>query len=57
MVDKKMLEFAKCAKDPVYYMNTYGHVFNAKEKMVTQMECFEYQNDCLRNFHQYQNNI
>jgi hypothetical protein len=57
MVDKKMLEFAKCAKDPVYYMNTYGHVFNAKERMVTQMTCFEYQNDCLRNFHEYQNNI
>jgi hypothetical protein len=25
--------------------------------MVTQMTCFEYQNDCLRNFHEYQNNI
>jgi len=52
-----MLEFAKCAADPVYYMNTYGYVFNAKEKQVTQMTCFEYQNDCLRNFHEYQNNI
>ena len=57
MVDKKMLEYAKCAKDPVYYMNTYGHVFNARERMVTQMECFEYQNDCLRSFHKNQNNI
>ena len=57
MVNNQMLEFAKCAKDPVYYMNTYGHVFNAKERMVTQMECFEYQNDCLRNFHEHQNNI
>jgi len=57
MVDKKMLEYMKCAKDPVYYMNTYGHVFNAKEKMVTPMTCFEYQNKCLRKFHKYQNSI
>ena len=55
MVDKKMLEYMKCAKDPVYYMNTYGHVFNAKEKMVTPMTCFEYQNKCLRKFHKFQN--
>lgn len=57
MVDKKMLEYMKCAKDPVYYMNTYGHVFNAKEKMVTPMTCFEYQNKCLRKFHKFQNSI
>jgi intein/homing endonuclease len=57
MVNNKMLEFAKCAADPVYYMNTYGYVFNAKERQVTQMTCFEYQNDCLRNFHENQNNI
>lgn len=57
MVDKKMLEFAKCAKDPVYYMNTYGYVFDAKKKIVAPMTCFEYQNTCLRKFHKHQNNI
>jgi hypothetical protein len=57
MVDKKMLEYMRCAKDPVYYMNTYGHVFNAKLKMVTPMTCFEYQNKCLRKFHKFQNSI
>ncbi len=57
MVDKKMLEFARCAKDPVYYMNTYGYVFDAKKKMVAPMTCFEYQNSCLRSFHKHQNNI
>jgi len=57
MIDKKMLEYAKCAKDPVYYMNTYGFVFDASKRMVAQMTCFEYQNDCLRNFHEHQNNI
>jgi len=57
MIDKKMLEYAKCAKDPVYYMNTYGFVFDASKKTVAQMTCFEYQNNCLRNFHEHQNNI
>jgi hypothetical protein len=57
MVNNQMLEFAKCAKDPVYYMNTYGYVFDARKKMVAQMTCFEYQNDCLRKFHEHQNNI
>ena len=57
MVDKKMLEFMRCAKDPVYYMNTYGYVFDAKKKSILPMTCFEYQNDCLRNFHKHQNNI
>ena len=57
MVDKKMLEFMRCAKDPVYYINTYGHVFDARKKHVAAMTCFEYQNDCLRKFHKYQNNI
>lgn len=57
MIDKKMLEYAKCAKDPVYYMNNYGYVFDARKKMVAPMKCFEYQNECLRHFHEYQNNI
>lgn len=47
----------RCAKDPVYYMNTYGYVFDAKKKSVCPMTCFEYQNSCLRKFHKYQNNI
>lgn len=53
----KTLEFAKCAKNPVYYLNNYGHVFNAKKKMVTQMECFKYQETCVLKFHKLQNNI
>jgi hypothetical protein len=57
MVNKKVLEFAKCAKDPVYYLNTYGYVFNAKEKAVLPMTCFDYQVDCVQKFHKHRNNI
>lgn len=52
-----MIEFAKCAKDPVYYLNNYGYVFDAKKKTVSQMKCFPYQEVCTRKFHKHQNNI
>jgi len=57
MIDNKMLEYARCVKDPVYFMNTYGYVFDARKKMVAPMTCFEYQNDCLRKFHENRENI
>jgi len=43
MASNEMKEFAKCAKSPVYYINTYGYVFDAKKKMIAPMTCFEYQ--------------
>ncbi|HSG29997.1 MAG TPA: phage terminase large subunit family protein, partial [Thermodesulfobacteriota bacterium] len=54
---EKELEFIKCAKDPAYFLDTYGYVFNAKEQGVTPMTCFEYQKDCIEKFHKYRNNI
>jgi len=50
-------EFKKCAKSPVYYLNTYGHIYDAAEKKTLKMKCFEYQEECVRNFHKFQNNI
>jgi hypothetical protein len=50
-------EYIKCARNPIYFLNNYGHVFNAKKQTITKMTCFEYQNKCLRRFHKYQNNI
>jgi len=57
MVDRSMIEFAKCAKDPLYYLNNYGYVFNARKKAVLPMKCFDYQEDCINKFHKYRNNI
>lgn len=57
MLDKKMLEYARCAKDPVYFLNNYGYVFDAKKKKVDKMTCFPYQDTCVRRFHKEQNNI
>ena len=50
-------EYLKCATDPVYFLNNYGYVFDAKTKSVQRMKCFEYQEDCVYNFHKHRNNI
>lgn len=50
-------EFINCARSPLYFLDNYGHVFNAAKRMFTAMECFDYQRDCLKAFHKYQNNI
>lgn len=50
-------ERVRCAQDPVYYLNNYGYVFDAKQKKVSPMTCFEYQEKCVRDFHRFQNNI
>ncbi len=57
MIDKKMLEYTRCVKDPVYYLNNYGYVFDAKKRKVDKMTCFPYQETCVVKFHKKQNNI
>lgn len=47
----------KCAKSPIYFLNTYGHVFDAKKKKISKMQCFTYQERCVKDFHKFQNNI
>jgi hypothetical protein len=50
-------EFWKCAKDPLYFLNNYGYVFDASQKKVARMKCFSYQERCIKDFHKFQNNI
>lgn len=50
-------ERIKCAKSPVYFLNNYGFVFDAVEKRVKKMKCFEYQERCVDIFHKKQNSI
>ena len=56
-MNQKMIEFAKCVQNPVYYLNNYGYVFDAKKKRVDKMTCFAYQETCVDKFHKEQNNI
>lgn len=50
-------ERIKCAKSPVYFFDNYGYVFDATEKKVKRMKCFEYQKQCVDVFHKNQNSI
>jgi hypothetical protein len=50
-------EYIKCATDPVYFLNNYGFVFDARKQRVQKMTCFEYQEDCVYKFHKYRNNV
>jgi hypothetical protein len=50
-------EYIKCSQDPVYFANNYGYVFDMKRQQVSKMNCFPYQEDCLRTFNDNQNSI
>ena len=59
MLDQNFIikEKYRCAKSPIYFLNNYGHVFDAKKKKVSKMKCFPYQERCVKDFHKFQNNI
>ena len=59
MLDQSFIikEKYKCVKSPIYFLNTYGHVFDAKKKKISKMKCFTYQERCVKDFDKFQNNI
>ncbi len=50
-------EFIKSAKDPVYFLNKFGHVYDVTQKRIGPLTCFPYQEDMVRKFVKNQNNI
>jgi len=50
-------EYIKCATNPLYFLNTYGYVFDGEKSKIDRMTCFTYQEECVEKFHKYQNNI
>jgi len=59
MTPYEIKEYAKCAQDPVYFLNIYGYALNIQSKpvRVDRITGFTYQNDILRKYQKYQNNI
>jgi hypothetical protein len=59
MLDQNFIikEKYRCAKSPIYFLNNYGYVFDAKKKKISKMKCFTYQERCVKDFHKFQNNI
>jgi hypothetical protein len=57
MTTDELKEYIKCARDPIYFLNTYGYVYDIKKKQVDRLSCFEYQEDIIKKYQKFQNNI
>jgi hypothetical protein len=57
MDNQDFTEFIKCAKDPVYFLNNYGYVFDMRKKMVSQLNCFPYQEQVVKDYTKNKNII
>jgi hypothetical protein len=57
MTPQEIQEYIKCAKDPIYFLNNYGYVYDIRKSKVDKLSCFDYQENAIRNFVKYQNNI
>ena len=57
MINQNTLEWMKCAKDPVYFLNTYGSVFDIRKQQIDKLECFPYQEDALKQYEKFKNNF
>ena len=57
MTKAELNEYVKCARDPVYFLNTYGYVYDIRKKQVDRLTCFDYQEDMVQKFNKNQNNI
>jgi len=49
-------EIVKCAKDPVYFLNTYGYVRHPQKGKI-KLTLYEFQEECLRAFEENRFNI
>lgn len=57
MTSFELGEYIKCAKDPIYFLNTYGYIYNVKTKQVDRLTCFDYQEDLVNKIKDFQNNV
>ena len=57
MTESEILEYVKCARDPVYFLNTYGFVYDIEKQRIDRMTCYPYQEETIRKFNNNQNNI
>jgi len=57
MTQQETIEFIRCARDPVYFMNTYGYIFDITKNTIDRLTLFEYQKEVLSNYTNHKNNI
>jgi hypothetical protein len=57
MTTDELKEYIKCARDPIYFLNTYGYVYDIAKQQVGRMTCYPYQEETIWKYHKNQNNI
>ena len=57
MTQEQVSEYIKCYKDPVYYLNTYGYVFDLEKKLIDKLTLYPFQVPVVRDYQEYTNNI
>ena len=57
MTPEETIEFIKCARDPIYFMNTYGYIYDITKSTIDRLSLFDIQKDVLENYVKNKNNI
>lgn len=57
MTREELVEYVKCTKDPVHFLNTHGYVYDVAKRRVDRLSCFAFQEDIVKKFQRNQNNI
>lgn len=57
MTQEQIIEYAKCCADPVYFLNTYGFVFDLEKQRVDHLSLYDFQIPIIKDFEKYRNNI
>ena len=50
MTEQETIEFIKCARDPIYFLNNYGYIFDITKNTIDRLNLFEYQEDVLKKY-------
>lgn len=57
MTPEQIDEYIKCYKDPIYYLNNYGYVFDLEKKIVDKLTLYPFQIPVVKDYQEHINNI
>jgi len=57
MTQEQIKEYIKCYKDPIYYLNNYGYVFDLEKRLIDRLTLYDFQEPVIRDYMKYTNNI
>jgi len=57
MTQEETIEFIKCAKNPIYFLNNYGYIFDITKSTIDKLTLYDIQKEVLENYVSNKNNI